>query len=127
MMVLLYSMWLSRCSHTLCFDIVLFLNVFDPPTLQRHVNTRYCMTTVDQMLAKLPAAPPTYQSRLTVCCSGKSSSICMALPTRSSPVLTTMSWAAVTDVKSHYPNAAISLTRSWVNEFVEMCDPFLIR
>lgn len=50
-----------------------------------------------------------------------------AQPTWSSPVLTTVSWAAVTDVKSHYPNAAISLTRSRVNEFVEMCDPFLIR
>lgn len=50
-----------------------------------------------------------------------------ARPTWSSPVLTTVSWAAVTDVKSHYPNAAISLTRSRVNEFVEMCDPFLIR
>lgn len=50
-----------------------------------------------------------------------------AQPTWSGPVLTTVSWAAVTDVKSHYPNAAISLTRSRVNEFVEMCDPFLIR
>lgn len=53
--------------------------------------------------------------------------LCIAQPTRSGPVLTTVSWAAVTDVKSHYPNAAISLTRSRVNEFVEMCDPFLIR
>lgn len=85
-----------------------------------------------------------YDHRQTNCCSTHLSSLYMCVcahvyvillslalhavqPTRSNPVLTTVSWAAVTDVKSHYPNAAISLTRSWVNEFVEMCDPFLIR
>lgn len=91
--------------------------------------------------AKLIAAPPTYPVYVCVCVCACARAhggarvyvilLSLALhavqPTRSNPVLTTVSWAAVTDVKSHYPNAAISLTRSWVNEFVEMCDPFLIR
>lgn len=67
------------------------------------------------------------QERVCVCVFLVNLALCVAQPTRSSPMLTTVSWASVTDVKSHYPNAAISLTRSWVNEFVEMCDPFLIR
>lgn len=81
--------------------------------------------------AKLTAAPPIQTGAATVsagvCVVLVNLALCVAQPTRSSPVLTTVSWAAVTDVKSHYPNAAISLTRSRVNEFVEMCDPFLIR
>lgn len=86
-------------------------------------------TAVDQTLQPQPSRLLLHPSGLGGC-SGVvlvHLALCVAQPTRSSPVLTTVSWAAVTDVKSHYPNAAISLTRSRVNEFVEMCDPFLIR
>ena len=125
-LIVLYCIYTPHPSSSLAVVFYFFFQ----NECRRHTHLPCRGTTaVDQTLQPQPSRLLLHPSGLGGC-SGVvlvHLALCVAQPTRSSPVLTTVSWAAVTDVKSHYPNAAISLTRSRVNEFVEMCDPFLIR